>query len=360
MALAAIFLTFHQEFSDAIILKKQLLVDVLTVANLKETQPVSILFVGDLMLSRGVAYQIQKNNDLYFPFRYFRNLLQKSDFVFANLESPLINGRKIHAGEMTLRADEKMAPILKEMNFSIVSLANNHLLDFNENGLLNTLKILNENQIQYVGVGENFEEAHQFKILEKNGIKFAFLAYNDSDVVSKSTQAETNKPGTAFMDINALKTDIAEAKKSADYVIVSMHGGNEYQADPNNRQIEFNHTAIDAGANLVIGHHPHVVQKIEKYENGYIFYGLGNFIFDQMWSEATRQGAAIQINFLRDRIKNIKIIPFVIENYSQPRIIYSQTDAIAFKQIVDALQIPVDKIFNVENKVNLSCPCHQF
>jgi poly-gamma-glutamate synthesis protein (capsule biosynthesis protein) len=284
---------------------------------------------------------------LYYPFHNIQTLLQKNDFVFANFESPIIPGRQIHTGEMAFRVDENLGPILKELNFSILSLANNHLLDFGQKGLLNTLKLLAENQIQYIGAGENRQEAHQYKILEKNNIKIAFLAYNDSDVILTTNEATENRPGTAFMALDALTQDLAEAKKSADFAIVSMHSGTEYKENPNNRQIEFAHAAIDNGANLVIGHHPHVVQPIEKYKNGYIFYSLGNCIFDQAWSKETTEGVTVQIIFSKNEIKNIKILPLIIENYSQPKIISRNSDSETFQKIINRLNLPADPIFSL-------------
>jgi len=307
--------------------------------------PTSILFLGDIMLSRGVAHQIEKNNDLYYPFRNVQALFKQNDFIFANFESPIIDGQEIKAGQTIFRVDEKLAPILKEMNLSVVSLANNHMLDFGQKGLLNTLKILDENKIQYIGAGQNYQEAHQYKILEKNGIKVAFLAYNDTDVVPKTDEASENRPGTALMNVEALKNDVAMTAAAADFIIVSMHSGTEYQESPNDRQIEFAYAAIDAGADLVIGHHPHVVQKVEKYKNGYIFYSLGNFIFDQMWSPETKQGIAAQIQFSKSEIKEIKIIPFGIENYSQPKIISQKDSPEIFQKIINRLNLPADPIF---------------
>lgn len=324
-----------------------------------QNNEISVLFLGDVMLSRGVAYQIAQNSDLYYPFRNIHPLLQQNDFVFANFESPIINDKEIHQGEMAFRVNENMAPILKEMNFSIFSLANNHMLDFGQKGLLNTLKLLDENQIQYIGAGENYQEAHQYKILEKNNIKIAFLAYNDSDIVLATNEAAENQPGTAFMNLGALVQDVAEAKKSADFAIVSMHSGTEYKENPNSRQTEFARAAIDAGANLVIGHHPHIVQPIEKYpktkseisngasKNGFIFYSLGNCIFDQAWSEETMEGIAVQISFDKNEIKGIKILPFIIENYSQPKIISRIENPETFQKIINRLNLPADPIFSL-------------
>jgi poly-gamma-glutamate synthesis protein (capsule biosynthesis protein) len=301
-------------------------------------QSVSILFLGDVMLSRGVANQIEKNNDLYFPFQYIKEELLNNDFVFANLESPIIEGRKINAGEMFFRTNENIIPILKEMNFSIVSLANNHMLDMGQKGLLNTLKILTENNIQYVGAGENYEKAHEPKILEKNGIKFAFLAYNDDDVILATNEATNDRAGTAFMGLEGLKKDVVNAKLLSDFVIVSMHSGNEYQTESNQRQINFSHTAIDNGADLVIGHHPHIIQKYEQYKNGHIFYSLGNCIFDQMWSEETREGVMIKVAFLKEGIEKMEATPFLIENFSQPRIINREDNLELYNKILGGLE----------------------
>lgn len=311
-----------------------------------QNNEIAVLFLGDVMLSRGVSYQIYQNNDLYYPFYNIQALLQQNDFVFANFESPIIPGRQIHTGEMAFRVDENLTPILKGLNFSILSLANNHMLDFGQKGLSNTLKLLNENKIQYIGAGENYQEAHQYKILEKNNIKIAFLAYNDSDVILATNEATENRPGTAFMDLDSLKKDLAEAKKSADFIIVSMHSGTEYEENPNSRQIEFARAAIDAGANLVIGHHPHVIQQIEKYKNGYIFHSLGNCIFDQAWSKETTEGIATQIIFAKNEIKNIKILPLIIENYSQPKIISQNDNQETFQKIINRLNLPADPIFS--------------
>jgi poly-gamma-glutamate capsule biosynthesis protein CapA/YwtB (metallophosphatase superfamily) len=301
-------------------------------------QSVSILFLGDVMLSRGVANQIEKNNNLYFPFQYIKEELLNNDFVFANLESPMIEGKKVYAGEMVFRTDEKLIPILKEMNFSIVSLANNHMLDMGQKGLLNTFKVLTENNIQYVGAGENYAKAHESKILEKNGIKFAFLAYNDDDVILATNEATDDRAGTAFMGLEGLKKDVANAKLLSDFVIVSMHSGNEYQVEPNQKQIDFSHIAIDSGADLVIGHHPHIIQKYEQYKNGHIFYSLGNCIFDQMWSEETREGIMAKIVFSKESITKIEPIPFLIENFSQPRIINREDNSELYNKILNKLE----------------------
>jgi len=342
IALTAIFFVFNNEIGGWL---KLLMQQNNFYSSIETPSLVSGLFVGDVMLSRGVAYQIEKNNNLYYPFEQIKDFLSKNDFVFANLESPIIDGRKIKSGEMIFRTDEKLAPILKEMGFSVFSLANNHILNLGEKGLLNTFKILNENKIIFVGAGENFETAHQFKIIEKNGIKFAFLAYAEKYF---APEAKENEPGVALMNLEQLKNDVEKARQKADFVIVSMHAGEEYKDYPSSSQINFAHYAIDAGADLVIGHHPHVIESIEKYKNGYIFYSLGNFIFDQMWSNETREAIALRIIFTPHDIKTIQIYPILIENYSQPKIINSKNNPSEFKRIVSKLNLADNKFVIID------------
>jgi len=146
-------------------------------------------------------------------------------------------------------------------------------------------------------------------------------------------------PGTALMQKAKMIDAVGAAKGKADLVIVSMHSGIEYTGKPNDSQIDFAHGAIDAGADLVIGHHPHVVQMAEKYKGKYIFYSLGNFIFDQMWSQETREGLMIKIYFSKTGVSKISPVPIIIENYSQPRI----ANSAEAEKILKRLSIPLEK-----------------
>lgn len=340
IAFTAVIFIFQNEIAESL---KLFIYESTFYSSIEPPKFVSGLFVGDVMLSRGIAYQIEKNNNLYYPFKNVANLLLKNDFVFANLESPIIDGRKIKSGEMVFRANENLVPILKELNFSIFSLANNHILNFDKEGLLKTIELLNNFGIFTVGAGENEKEAYDFKIIEKNGIKFAFLAYNDLDVAPLNSGAKENKFGTALIDFQKMEEVIQKAKKLADFIIVSLHAGNEYQFEPDDSQMNFAHAAIDNGADLVIGHHPHVIQPIEKYKNGYIFYSLGNFIFDQMWSNETREAIALRIIFTPKNIKTIQIYPLIIENYSQPKIINALDYPENYQHIISKLNLPDNK-----------------
>ena len=280
-------------------------------ALLQRQEEVSLIAVGDVMLSRDVARKMKTYQDIHHPFLKTRDYLKTADLVFGNLESPITEGREIGSYEMIFRANPGVEKALKEAGFSILSLANNHTFNFGYDGLEDTFNYLNQAGIKYVGAGKNKEEAYRPLYIEEKGIKFAFLAYTDLSFI----------PYIAVMDIEQMAEAVRQAKQQADFVIVSMHAGNEYAEGPNQSQINFAHAAIDAGAELVIGHHPHVIQKIEEYKSKYIFYSLGNFVFDQMWSQKTREGLMVKIFFNKDSVIKIDYSSVLIEDYCQPRIV---------------------------------------
>ena len=218
---------------------------------------------------------------------------------------------------MSLRVDPHVVSALKGSGFNILSLANNHISDFGTKGIIDTMQYLNENEILYVGAGRSEEEAFAPKYMEVKGIKLAFLAFNDPAIVPEYYKAD-NKSGTATLEPDKIIASIKTANANADFTIVSLHVGTEYALEPDATQTHFAHLAIDAGADLILGHHPHVVQKIELYKEKYIFYSLGNFIFDQFWSEDTRYGVATKIYIAKDNVEKIEIMPIYINDDACP------------------------------------------
>lgn len=306
--------------------------------NIPQTnEEVTLISVGDISYSRGVERIVKGQKDINYPFLKVKDYLKSADLVLGNLETPITPGLEIPDFEMIFRSNPGTEQALKEAGFSILSLANNHTPNFGGQGLKDTFSYLEKAGIKYVGAGKNEQEANQPVYLEAKGIKFAFLAYNDSDVVPAVYEATYTHAGTAFMRIEKMVKSVKEAKQKADFVIVSMHSGTEYVNKPNDSQVNFAHAAIDAGAALVIGNHPHVVQTMEKYKEKYIFYGLGNFVFDQMWSQETREGLTIKAYFTKRGISKITLLPVIIENYSQPRM---ATSAEAEK-ILPRLEFPL-------------------
>ena len=293
-----------------------------------EKETVSLIVVGDVMLSRDVAGRIKKHQNVDYPFLKTGDYLRTADLVFGNLESPVTEGRNISSYEMIFRADPGVEKSLKAAGFSVLSLANNHIFNFGHQGLEDTFQYLEQAGIKYAGAGSSAEEAYRPVYLEKKGIKFAFLAYSDKSFAST---------GVAVMDIESMVEAVKQAKQQADLVIVSIHSGDEYAEKPNQVQINFARAAIDAGAELVIGHHPHVIQEVEKYKGKYIFYSLGNFVFDQMWSYETQEGLVAKIFFDERGVAKIEFMPILIEDFAQPRFLEQSLAEKALKKLKIAL-----------------------
>jgi len=288
-------------------------------AFIKPEPEVSLIATGDIMLSRSVEQLMAKRKDFALPFKPLEKITSAADITFGNLETAILPGRPIMTGEFNFRVDPASVAGLKLAGFDLVSLANNHTPNFGQVGLKSTFAALTKDGIKYVGAGANETEASAPALIEKQGIKFGFLAYVYPDL-PKGYQATENQAGVNFMNLDQLRADIASLKPQVDFVIVSMHDGVEYAAKPSQHQIEFAHTAIESGASLVIGHHPHVVQTLEKYQNGYIVYSLGNFIFDQLWSEETQRGMVIKVIFSPKQIQDIEFIPVKINSSFQPEL----------------------------------------
>ena len=287
-------------------------------------KPTTILAVGDIMLSRDVDTQMDKFGRLY-PFQNTLDLTKNADFTLANLESPFREGNSVPEA-MVFGAEKASVEGLVAGGFDAVNLANNHFGNQGQKGMITTFNTLKDNGIDYFGAGLNNVEAAKPLIKEINGQKIAFLGYTDIDVIPNSYIANQNSSGVNIMNIDNLKTDLKNARKKADFVIVSMHAGYEYTNSPSQRQRDFAHAAIDSGADLVIGHHPHVVQGVEFYKGKFIDYSLGNFIFDQPWSTETQQGLVAKFSLTFNHITKIELTPIHIYNWSQPKVITDQTE----------------------------------
>ncbi len=285
---------------------------------------IKLTTVGDIMLSRDVDTKMDKTSRIY-PFEQTLDLTKNADFTFGNLESPFREGNSL-VQPMIFGAEKTSIQGLIAAGFDALNLANNHFGNQGQTGMMTTFDFLNQNKIDYFGAGKNSIESHKPLIKEINGLKIAFLGYADTSVTPDSYLASVQRAGTNAMDLNDLKTDLAKAKKQADLVIVSMHAGYEYTPYANDKQIEFAHTAIDNGADLVIGHHPHVVQGLEFYKGKFIDYSLGNFIFDQPWSTETEQGLVANFTLTLGKITGIELVPVHIYNACQPKIVTDQTE----------------------------------
>ncbi len=287
---------------------------------------VTLLAVGDVMLARLVEKKIRASKDNTYPFVNVKDILSTGDITFANLETPFFPGLTTVSGSYTFRADETSVEGLKAAGIDVVSLANNHIMNYRNAGLQTTLNALMGAGIKQVGAGQNISEANTPLMVESKGRKVAFLAFNDQNIAPHHHgEATETTSGIAKIDIEQMKKDVASAKAAgANFIIVSMHAGIEYRKDPTQTQKDFAHAAIDAGASVVIGHHPHVVEGVERYGKGIIMYSLGNFVFDQLFSEEVKTGLFARITLHGDGTVGAEFSPTSNEKSLQPRIIDGQ------------------------------------
>ncbi len=285
-------------------------------SKLDDSKPVTLLFVGDIMLSRLIGDIMARNNDWRYPFLETADFLKNADITFGNLEGP-ISARGTKVGSIySFRSDPRAIEGLMYAGFDVLSIANNHIWDYGADAVRDTLTILKDAGIGVIGGGMNYQEAHAPLIKETSGVKIAFLGY--TDLIPSSLDSKTARPVIAFLDIDRAISDVKEARKLADLVVVSLHWGNEYEITPNHNQERIAKSLIDAGAQLIIGHHPHVVQPIEEYGGGYIAYSLGNFVFDQNFSPETKKGLALKVILKNKKISQMMPVEITFTSSFQP------------------------------------------
>jgi hypothetical protein len=258
-------------------------------------------------------------------FDSFRESLDNSAYVIANLECPLTNCKdKIKKIGPNLKADPETIELLKYLKINVVSLANNHILDYNIRGLNDTLTLLDNANIQYTGIASHSKEFNKSTILEKEGVKIALL-----NVCEKEFNFSRNHyPTINVLDLIDVYNKILELKSISNYVFIVYHGGNEYYKLPSPNLQKRLHFFADAGADLIVCHHSHIVSGYERYNGTEIYYSLGNFIFD--WSRKPDfwyLGGKLDVEITLKSIKT-KLIPF-IQNKKSPGITFLNQNEIA-------------------------------
>lgn len=269
--------------------------------------------VGDMMLGRSITNKGSKNNYKNM-FSGVSDLWKDSDYVAGNLECVLLdnpsdyekNDKEIH-----INAETKTANVLKENGFTLVNLANNHLADFKAKGVENTIDTLDKVGLKHVGAGKNITEAAEYDIQEINGVKIATIAV--SDIIPKDFAAKDSKAGILTTKTLKYYQAVKDASEKADLVIANIHWGVEYGITETETQQQLAKNLINWGVDVVIGSHPHVLQPIEKYGDGIIFYSMGNFVFDQGWS---RTKDSMVLNYYVDEDGNcsFEVVPVRIKD----------------------------------------------
>lgn len=271
-----------------------------------EIKEISVLFLGDLMFDRSIRqFAEKKGND--FIFEKIGDFLKNSDLVVANLEGPItdnvsksINTKPEEKDHFYFTFDSGLAGTLAKHNIKLVNFGNNHILNFGTSGLEQTKKYLTENRVDYFGDLKNLDKNYFVK--EINGMKIGFVGYNQFG-------------GKGAEEINR---NIEIIRNTVDIILVYTHWGKEYEKTPSDSIKNLAHSFIDAGADLVIGSHPHVVQNVEEYKGKKIYYSLGNFIFDQYFSAETMKGLAVKVR-INPENKSLKFqeIPLAMDKNGQ-------------------------------------------
>lgn len=250
----------------------------------------SIIAVGDIMLGGTATPELVRFGYDY-PFTRVRDLIRSGDITFGNLEGPLTSRGVAATKQYVFRSPPgAVAPALARAGFNVVSLANNHLMDYGIEGLRDTTGALTQAGIHFAGAGENLAAARRPAIIRVGDQNVAILAY--SLTFPEEFWADAGRAGTAFGHEYQVRADVAAAKREADAVLVSFHWGREGTDTPLDYQRKLGHAAIEAGAAAVIGHHPHLLQGIERYRDGVIMYSLGNFVFGSYSPQAARSAIA--------------------------------------------------------------------
>ncbi len=282
---------------------------------------ITIAAVGDIMLGGRTAPFLRQFGPDY-PFRDVMPVLQAADIIAGNLESPIsTRGVAVKNKKFTLRAEPLAARALKSAGVRVVSLANNHCMDFGPLALEDTIDALNENDILFTGAGMDLDEARAPAIVKVKGKTLAFLSY--SLTFPLEFFASAGQPGTAPGYADFVKADIEKVRSRADLVIVSFHWGAELLTAAKDYQIDLGHRAIDWGADVVLGHHPHVLQEIEIYKGRLIAYSLGNFVFGSE-SNRTNESMILLLTFRDNSLVKVEAVPIDVNNYRvryQPKLL---------------------------------------
>ena len=275
----------------------------------------TISMVGDILLDGSVKRFIGKNGVDY-PWKEVQEYLRASDLAIGNLETSITDRNiKWEGKKYNFKAPSRVLKGLKDSGIEVVTIANNHVLDYGHDGLIDTMKNLDKYDIKYAGAGKNKKEAVKGVILEKKGVKVGILSFSRV-IPDMKWYAKDNRAGivSAYDPyVNEMLECIKEMKKEADIVILSIHWGVERSTSPRKEEIAVAKKAIDSGADIVMGHHPHVLQGIEIYKGKPIFYSLGNFVFGS-WDKINSKTVIGQVVIKGKKVSDVKIIPCKIVN----------------------------------------------
>jgi poly-gamma-glutamate capsule biosynthesis protein CapA/YwtB (metallophosphatase superfamily) len=276
-----------------------------------------LIATGDVIPARSVNYQSTRRKNFQWSFEKAADFLKNADLTLINLESPLISNCPLTNTGMIFCGDTRNIEGLVFAGVDVASLVNNHFENYGEKGVSETVKLLNEADI--LPVVEN-----QPQVKDIRGLRFGFVSFHDLPQSQLSIEEDYAQK---------IASQVASIKKQADIVLVSFHWGVEYTPQPTKRQQDLARLAIDNGADLIIGNHPHWIQPVEIYKDKLIVYAHGNFVFDQMWSEKTKEGVVGRYTFLDNQLIDAEFLPVKIIDYGQPYFLEGEQK----KKILDSM-----------------------
>ncbi|MFD0678100.1 MULTISPECIES: CapA family protein [unclassified Paenibacillus] len=315
---------------------------------------VKLTFVGDVMFASKVEDLLKKYGWDY-PYQYVKPYLDKADITVANLETPISTRGTPQFKEYVYRSSPEALPAFKAAGFDLVNTSNNHILDYGQDALLDTMDELDKVGIKRVGIGRNSEEAYKHVIIEENGIKVAFLGFSRV-VPETSWYAGKQKPGLAETYSTKLPLEaIAKAREEADLVVVFAHWGVERKDRPVKEQTDLAHKYIDQGADLVVASHPHVLQGFEQYKGKWIAYSLGNFIFTTNTEPTTWESMILNATCTKERSCELQMIP-VLTKGAQP---VRMTEEDGMKLFDKMSRISINAQLDKDGKISEAAPAKE-
>ena len=281
-----------------------------------EVRPVSVDAVGDVTFGESVGPAIASHGGAY-PWAIVGSTLRGADITVGNLETAVSTRGVAAVKEFTFRGPpEALVPMRDVAGFDVLTLANNHTVDFGRDALVDTLKAVHAAGIRSIGAGANDLQARRPAIVEAGGLRVAFLGY--SDVNPSGFNATSTSPGTAKADVAAITADVHAALRRADVAVCFFHWGVELHADPDARQRQFASACLNAGAQVVLGAHPHVLGGVATpAPHALVAWTLGNFVFPS--GSVTGRTAILHLALGADGVRGYRLIPVRIDGF-RPRL----------------------------------------
>jgi poly-gamma-glutamate synthesis protein (capsule biosynthesis protein) len=283
-------------------------------ARYQDKEKVALLFAGDLVLSEHFEEAVGEE---YGRVLEHWSEVHPFDIFMVNLEHPVTTATGKVSKQFNFKMNPGYLPLLKELGISIVNVANNHIADYGVEGIMETMRYLDSIGVQYVGIGRDLRSARRPVMMEKGGWKIGFLGYYGRGDFA----AGEHRAGFAPRKESYILQDVRSLRSQVDFVVVNFHWGVELAPHPEAEQITLARKVIDAGADLIVGHHPHVLQGIEEYKGKHIAYSLGNFIFGGN-SRHTYDTALLRV-MLNGGVPAVEMVPIAVE-WWKPRLSHGE------------------------------------